>query len=79
MVIFAAGLPIRAVGGYMDQPTTHHRSAKQLREEMQEQARLIADLAHWAELPVAPVHWYVRALRARVNKAIGLDNRERVG
>lgn len=52
-------------------PIRFHRSNKALRAEIEEQARLIADLASWSELPTAPVHWYVQALRKRVNRAIG--------
>jgi hypothetical protein len=54
-----------------EDPKTYHRSAKELRAEMENQARLIADLASWSELPMNPVHWYVQALPKRVNHAIG--------
>jgi hypothetical protein len=55
-------------------PKAYHRSNAELRTEIVELARLVSDLASWSELPPLPDHWYVKALRTRVNRATGMRN-----
>ena len=47
-----------------------------LQKRNEELARLLCEIVSWSEMPTegACVHWYVKALRQRYNRAVGNRN-----
>lgn len=48
----------------------------ELQRRNEELARLLCEIVSWSEMPTeeACVHWYVKGLRKRYNRAVGIRN-----